>query len=381
MVVENLLVSVGIVFPQGERVVYLHQEGGIVDLPRMIEAFQRQLKKTKKTLTCEDSLVLIMDQWAKGNATQVIETSQVLSSVGQWIKGEAIQAVEISLKADLKFWFDLHGYSVTTTYKNKRMTMPMPIWWNLPAKSGLKEGTFVGDRLYMMSSPLYHYEGGVRMSGPSPQMVGDCSGLYGDCSGLHGDCTDIAGDCSDLIGDCTELSSDYIDGLSGDCTGLVGNLSSKSGDCTGLIGDCTGMKGCLSGVTGDCTKIVGLVGIDGDVTGLSGDVTGLWGNITGLTGDATGLWGDATGLLGDCVDLWRTERESPEGTPLLRVDGQVFEIGAGRLEGNSNPIPGLQLGPWPDFWSQESKEAQYLKIGGQIWCVGDGELYRLSENA
>lgn len=43
---------------------------------------------------------------------------------------------------------------------------------------------------------LYYLKDGERVSGPNPQMTGDCSDLWGDCTGLRGDCTDLEGNLS-----------------------------------------------------------------------------------------------------------------------------------------------------------------------------------------
>jgi len=77
--------------------------------------------------------------------------------------------------------------------------------------------------LSAVESKLYHYKNGNKISGPNPNMHGNCSGLHGDCSGLHGNCTSLHGDCSDLRGDCSGLIGD-CSGLIGDCTCLRGNL-------------------------------------------------------------------------------------------------------------------------------------------------------------
>ena len=71
---------------------------------------------------------------------------------------------------------------------------------------------------------LYHYAGGIRVSGPPPDLSGDVSGLRGDVTGLSGDVTGLRGDVTDL---------------SGDVSGLRGDVTSLRGDATGLRGDVT----------------------------------------------------------------------------------------------------------------------------------------------
>ena len=50
---------------------------------------------------------------------------------------------------------------------------------------------------------LYHYAGGIRVSGPPPDLTGNVTDLSGDVSGLRGDVTSLRGDATGLTGNVT----------------------------------------------------------------------------------------------------------------------------------------------------------------------------------
>jgi hypothetical protein len=107
MVVENLSVSVGIVFPGGTTI-YLCQEGHTTHLQWVIQALQLHLKDADGTTRCVFPLALAMNQWVECR--------------------DVTQITESALPADLEIVFDFRHDTVSTVYKKERILVKMS-WW------------------------------------------------------------------------------------------------------------------------------------------------------------------------------------------------------------------------------------------------------------
>ena len=57
---------------------------------------------------------------------------------------------------------------------------------------------------------LYYVDkqSGTRISGPNPNLSGDCSSIWGDCTGVWGNFSGLSGDVTGLVGDGSFLSGD-----------------------------------------------------------------------------------------------------------------------------------------------------------------------------
>jgi hypothetical protein len=107
VVVENLSVSVGIVFPGGTTI-YLCQEGHTTHLQWVIQALQLHLKDSGGTTRCVFPLALAMNQWVECR--------------------DVTQIAESALPADLEIVFDFRYHTVATTYKGERILEKMDYW-------------------------------------------------------------------------------------------------------------------------------------------------------------------------------------------------------------------------------------------------------------
>lgn len=107
MVVENLSVSVGIVFPEGTTI-YLYQRGHTTHLQWVVQALQLHLKDSGGTIDCVFPLALAMNCWVEcRDVTQIVATPP---------------------KADLEIVFDFRYHTVATTYKGERVLEKMDYW-------------------------------------------------------------------------------------------------------------------------------------------------------------------------------------------------------------------------------------------------------------